>query len=155
MKRPKRARLIQKGAEEELARLDALNPSKAPAPSDPMVTVMRDGEIMLQSPSERIPDHVWRKLARSGDSAASRLEAMLRENNFKRLKGSEQIALIRLGLEYAFGKPEAPVKRVLNVSASDSDDAVFAAMQRLAAKALLPEYKTVTDAKLANDNDDS
>lgn len=140
MRRTKRARAILSGAEKKLAELDAADPERKPDAA-PIVVVMKDDEIVIRSPSDRIPDHVWRTLARSGESAVTRLEGMLNERNFDKLKGSEKIALIRLGIEYAFGKPEAPVKRVITANVGDNVDAVFASMQRLASKAALPEYK--------------
>jgi hypothetical protein len=153
-RRSKRAQAILSGSAARLAAIDAANPDKIPTPSDPLVSVLRDGEIVIQSPSERIPDHVWRKLAKSGDSAVTRLEAMLNEENFAKLKGSEQIALIRLGIEYAFGKPEAPIKRSIVANVGDNVDAVFSSMAKLASKAELPEYKGVIEAQIVEEQAD-
>ena len=94
---------------------------------------------IVPSPNEKIPAHVWRKLSACGEKAAERLQEMLASKNFHQLRGSDKTALIRMAFEYAYGKPDAPLKRSVSLNlSSDNTDAIQAAMTKLANAA--PDY---------------
>jgi len=96
-----------------------------------------------ESPNEKIPAHVWRKLSDCGEKAAERLCEMLSDEKFHKLRGSDKTNLIRMAFEYAYGKPDAPLKRSVNLNlSSDNSDAVQSAMAKLAAA--VPEYDAAT-----------
>ena len=94
---------------------------------------------IVPSPNEKIPDHVWRILSDCGEVAAQRLQEMLASDRFHTLRGSDKANLIRMAFEYAYGKPDAPLKRSVSLNLSTSSaDAVQAAMAKLASAA--PSY---------------
>ena len=94
---------------------------------------------IVPSPNEKIPNHVWTILSECGETAAERLQEMLTDRHFHGLRGSDKANLIRMAFEYAYGKPDAPLKRSVNLNlSSDSTDAVQAAMAKLAAA--VPAY---------------
>ena len=94
---------------------------------------------IVPSPNEKIPDKVWKLLSASGEKAAERLQEMLASKNFHQLRGSDKTNLIRMAFEYAYGKPDAPLKRSVSLNLSSSNaDAVQAAMAKLASAA--PDY---------------
>jgi len=94
------------------------------------------------APTDRIPPAVWASLCASGEAAVVALKTMLQPEQFSALSGGEQLAVIKLALEYAYGKPEGPIKRKIVVETGGSGDAVAAAMAALADRTALPEYAT-------------
>lgn len=81
-------------------------------------------------------------LQRAGDLGAERLSELLEDDEaWRSFKGSERANLVRLALEYAFGKPDAPIKREVSVQlTADSNDAVAKALRDMAVRSNLPEY---------------
>lgn len=94
---------------------------------------------IVPSPNEKIPDKVWKILSGCGEKAADRLQEMLASEHFHNLRGSDKTNLIRMAFEYAYGKPDAPLKRSVNLNLSSSNtDAIQSAMLKLANA--VPDY---------------
>ena len=122
-------------------RADAIKArDKRLAPKQTVVTVSTE-TITQQSNNDRIPEAVWTALQKAGTTATIRLTELLVSDRFNAMRSGDQLALIRLAFEYAYGKPEAPAKRVIAQSTLSGDgDAVSAALERLAGIATLPEH---------------
>lgn len=93
------------------------------------------------SQNERIPESVWAVLQGAGAEAAERLRDMLEPSAFERLKHRDQLSLLGMALDRAYGRPDPGIKRSVEVSLSgEGNDAVAASLARLATSVTLPEY---------------
>ena len=95
--------------------------------------------------SDRMPNEVWALVQGSGVEAAHRLSEMLQPTKFNALAAKDKMRLIELAMSRAYGRPDAGVKRSVQVQLSASgNDAVAASLARLNKAADLPEYSTQT-----------
>ena len=90
---------------------------------------------------DRIPDHLWSLVQEIGEHALNRLFEIVSSPTFYKYRGSDQTKLLMMAIERAYGKPDAPVRKSVNLNLSSSDnDAVNAALARLSDNVDLPEY---------------
>jgi hypothetical protein len=95
---------------------------------------------------DRMPDAVWHLLQGAGVTAANRLQDMLKPIAFKALASKDKMRLIELALSRAYGRPDAGVKRSVQVNLSATGaDAVAASLERLSIATDLPEYRGASE----------
>ena len=91
---------------------------------------------------DRIPDHLWSLVQEIGEHGLNRLFEIISSPTFYKYKGSDQTKLLAMAIERAYGKPDAPIRKSVNLNLSSSDtDAVNAALSRLSDNVDLPEYR--------------
>ncbi len=90
-----------------------------------------------------VPAHVWEVLQATGEVAATRLHDLLTSKKFDHLSARDQGTLINLALTRAYGSPDAPVRREVQVALTGTD-AVSIALERLAGIVTLPEHAPPT-----------
>ncbi len=91
--------------------------------------------------NDRVPDAVWDMMQQAGVEATHRLAEMLEPHRFDKMQPKDQMRLISMAQDRAFGRPDAGVKRSVSVNISAGDDAVAASLSRLDAARDLPEYR--------------
>ena len=98
---------------------------------------------------DNVPAHVWEMMLDNGEKATELLNELLHSPNFKRLRTSDQVKLIKLAQDRAYGTPQSAKVdtakgRVIDMTAVE--------MNALAKRAELPEYKQTTSAEVKEDD---
>lgn len=106
----------------------------------------KDGVVeVLDGRPDNIPAEVWDLIQENGELATKRLNEILTSPRFHRIRAGDQAKLIALAQNRAYGMPQSnrdnSSKRQTNAS-----DVTQAALNALASRAALPEYRRSNNA---------
>ena len=104
--------------------------------------IMTTAATKVANPNpDRIEAHVWALMQTAGEHAVNRMTELLSTSKFNRLSASDQISLIKLAMDRAHGKVDAPTRKVVTLNANLNG----VDLASLVAKSNLPEYSLLKD----------